>query len=238
MYFDNLKIYNNQVGIMMKRTRNIVVRYGFIAHNTVGIYNVKNNGYVRIENTEFHAVPPHSAICPENQEGIVFSYEASVRQIRIKDSSFNGYNNPNCSTVGLALKLLNLGDSARADGILPSLDGVAFDPPGKNSSFGITPNIVLDNQVIILEDADGSMTGEPGFFINNPSVGSFALGVCTSTEGNRPLTMFCAGSCLHTVKIETRELIGGSIKLMVTSRSDTSKTIEFDSSQLTTSSLP
>uniref|UniRef100_A0A7S4V4Q2 Apple domain-containing protein n=1 Tax=Ditylum brightwellii TaxID=49249 RepID=A0A7S4V4Q2_9STRA len=230
-YFDNLTLYNNGKGMFMKRTKNIRIRNSFFAWNSVGLQYFKNNGYAIIQNTTFHATPPGHAdtICPTST-GIDFAYETSGKRLRIKDSSFVGYNNPNCDTVGLALRLVNLQSSSSTSGTLPRLDQVTFDPPGKNSTFGITPDSFFDSRIIILEDSDGSMTGEQGFFVNNAAVGPFSLDVCTSTEGRRPKTMFCAGSCLHTVSIEARELIGGSTKLRVTSRSDSNKTHQFEAS--------
>ena len=234
-YFDNLKLYNNKKGMKMKRTKNIRVRDSFIAGNSVGIEFFKTNGYSIIQNTTFYATTPgHSeTICPTYEVGIAFSYASSGRQIRIKDSSFIGFNNPSCDTVGLALNLADIQSSSSSSGTLPRLEDVTFDPPGKNSSFGITPDSFFDSRIIILEDSDGSMTGEQGFFVNNAAVGPFALDVCTSTEGRRPETMFCAGACLHTVSIETRELVGSSTKLRMTSRSDPNKTYEFEGSSST-----
>ncbi len=232
VYFDNLKLYNNKIGMQIKRTRNIRVRNSFFAGNSLGIRYFKNHAYAIIQNTTFYATTPGNAvtICPKYEVGIAFSYEKSGKQIRLKDSSFIGWNNPSCDTVGLALKLVNLGSTASSYGKTPRLEEVTFDPPGKNSSFGITPHGFFDKQIIILEDSDGSMTGEQGFFVNNAAVGPFSLDVCTSTEGRRPLTMFCAGTCLHTVSIEAREPVGGSTKLLMTSRSDPSKTHEFEGS--------
>lgn len=236
MYLDNLKLYNNKKGMKVKRTRNIRVRNSFFAQNDLGIEYFKNNGYAIIQNTTFYATTPGNSgtiICPTYQQGIAFSYESSGKQIRIKNSSFIGWNNPSCDTVGLALKLVNFASTASSKGKLPLLEAVTFDPPGKNSSFGITPGSFFDSRIIILKDSDGSMTGEQGFFVNGPFVGPFSLDVCTSTEGLRPKTMFCAGACLHTVSIEARELVGGSTKLRMTSRSDPSKTHEFEGSSST-----
>ncbi len=201
----------------------------------MGIMYFKNRAYAIIQNTTFYATTPgHSeTICPTYQVGIAFSYESSGKQIRLKDSTFKGFNNPSCDTVGLALNLVNLGSTASSYGTLPRLEEVTFDPPGKNSSFGISPHGFFDSRTIILEDSDGSMAGEQGFFVNDEAVGLFSLDVCISTEGRRPDTMFCAGTCLHTVSIEAREPVAGSTKLRITSRSDPSKTFVFEGSQST-----
>ena len=228
-YFDNLKLYNNKVGMKFKRTRNIRLVNSFFAFNGLGIEYFKNNVYMSIKNTTFHAVPPGHAdtMCATYEEGIEFSYETSGRQLRIQDSSFVGYNNPRCKSVGLALKLANLQGTAVSNGVLPRLSNLIFDPPGKNSSFGISPNSAFNDLEIILEDKDGSMSGEQGFFINNNPIGPLAMSQCSSTGGRRPDTLFCSG-CLQYVVIEAREL--GPSKLVITSRSDPAKTLQLEGS--------
>ena len=227
-YFDNLRLFNNKVGMKFKRTRNIRLVNSFFAWNGLGIEYFKNNVYTSINNTTFHAVPPGHAdtICATYEEGIKFSYETSGRQLRIQDSSFVGYNDPRCNSVGLALKLANLGGTASSKGVLPLLSNIAFNPPGKNSSFGISPNSVFDGLEIILEDKDGSMTGGQGFFVNNDA-GPLAMSQCSSTNERRPGTSFCSG-CLQSVAIEARELVPS--KLVITSRSDPSKTFHLEAS--------
>lgn len=228
-YFDNLKLYNNKVGMKFKRTRNIRLVNSFFAWNDLGINQFKNNLYLSITNTTFHAVPPgHSdTMCATYEEGIMFSYETSGRQLRIQDSSFVGYNNPRCNSVGLALKLTNSAGTASIKGVLPRLSNIVFDPPGKNSSFGISQNGFFDDLEIILEDQDGSMTGGQGFFVNDNPVGPLAMSQCSSTGGLKPNTFFCSG-CLQSVSIEAWEL--GPSKLVITSRSDPTKTFQLEGS--------
>jgi len=249
-YFDDCKMYNNRDGGMrVKRSRNIRIRNNFFADNKYSIEYLSNPNYNSVADSTFYAVAPRKAAtrCVNGAMGIEFNLDRSYRQVRVTNSSFHGFGNvpEGCTGPGVALQLSDIQGKADDEYGMPLLEEVTFDSPG--NSFGITSNEFVD-RTIFLEDEDGGMNpttgGGPGFYVHDEVHNmAFLKGMCSPTSGvGSKELQYCQGVCMRRVYIDTSCCSSTSTsadlaidaKLVLTSRTDPTKTYTYDKRTIVT----
>ncbi|KAL7546134.1 hypothetical protein ACHAWF_009474, partial [Thalassiosira exigua] len=221
--------YNGRIGgLFIHGAENLKVKDAFFAHNDgSAVLYFGNFARNTIESSTFRGS------C--GRVGVKVSLEPRWSQLGVYNSTFTGFvDGCDAGSYGAAI-MMHL-SQPKSDYDMPILSGLTVD---SNEAYAIDFSSPFAGRNIYLEDPTGEYnpSGLPGFFINNqPHMTAFIdEGLCSpGLNGGPPDGLFCQGVCLRRLLVDTgccskkHALPDMDYRMVVTSKSDPSKTHTFD----------